>query len=252
MQKLWATPEVSLLTLPFQSGGALRRDGAAPVQDSCATHHRAYSLPCPCLCAPCTALRRSCSLLFALLHVANHLAALCGVDAHISLMNLLRVVYRQPLIEALLLFGVTVQVVSGLGLVRRSWASIVGPVARLQAVSGVYLALFLLIHVSAVLVGRSVLGLNTNFYFAAAGFHVAPFAWFFAPYYSLAILALFAHVGCALYWQLRTSGPERARMCLAGAVIAGAVASLAITLSLAGKLQPVNVPAEYTAPYGPK
>ncbi len=189
---------------------------------------------------------------YALLHIGNHLAALHSVTSHISVMNALRVAYRQPLIEGLLLICVLSQVVSGLGLAIRGWAAIEGRVARLQAVSGIYLALFLLIHVSAVLLGRAMLGLDTNFYFAAAGFHVAPFKWFFAPYYFLAVLALFAHVGCALYWRFHSSAPRRAKMGLAGALIAGTAASLAISLSLAGKLQPVRIPAEYTAPYGMK
>lgn len=189
---------------------------------------------------------------YTLLHIGNHLTALQSVTTHIAVMNALRVVYRQPLIEGLLLLCVFSQIVSGLGLAIRGWGAITGRVARLQAVSGIYLALFLLVHVSAVLLGRMMLGLDTNFYFAAAGFHVPPFAWFFAPYYTLAVLALFAHIGCALYWQFHGSAPQRAKLGLAGALIAGTAASLAISLSLAGKLQPVRIPAEYMAPYGAK
>lgn len=35
---------------------------------------------------------------------------------------------------------------------------------------------------------------DTNFYFAAAGFHVPPNQLLFGPYYFLAVLALFTHL----------------------------------------------------------
>jgi succinate dehydrogenase/fumarate reductase cytochrome b subunit len=117
----------------------------------------------------------------------------------------------------------------------------------LQALSGAYLAFFLLVHVAAILFGRTALKLDTNFYYAAAGFHVAPFQFFFAPYYFLAVLALFTHVGCAVYRRARS--PTARTLALAVPVGAGAATALLIVLSLAGMLQPVDVPAKYKATY---
>ena len=187
---------------------------------------------------------------YAILHVGNHLLALRGVATHISLMGMLRHIYRQPFIEGLLLFCVVFQVASGLWLVIRGWKGRTGRIAWLQALSGLYMALFLAIHVSAVLYGRAILGLDTNFYFAAAGFHVPPYEWFFALYYTLAVLALFAHIGCVIYWQLQECAPNVAKLALMSILTAGACASLAITLSLAGRLQPVKIPPAYKATYG--
>jgi hypothetical protein len=187
---------------------------------------------------------------YAIFHIGNHLSALHSVATHISVMSTLRVIYRQPVVEGLLLLCVLFQVASGLWMVVRGLAARVGRIAWLQALSGTYLALFLLVHVTAVLFGRAALSLDTNFFFAAAGFHVSPYEWFFAPYYTLAVLALFAHLGCAFYWQFQESAPRRAKVGLASALVVGSVASLAISLSLAGKLQPVSVPAEYKATYG--
>jgi succinate dehydrogenase/fumarate reductase cytochrome b subunit len=134
---------------------------------------------------------------FVAVHIANHLAALAGVDAHVRFMERARLVYRQPVVEAVLLACVVLQAASGL---RMAWAGRTrrrGLLAWAQAASGAYVALFLAIHVGAVLVGRAG-GLDTNFYFAAAGLHVWPFVLFFAPYYFLAVAALFVHLGCAL------------------------------------------------------
>lgn len=189
-------------------------------------------------------------VVFAALHVGNHLAAVRSVDTHVVVMQALRAVYRQPVIESLLLGSVLVQIVSGTGLVVRGWRTRVGRVAWLQALAGLYLLFFLVVHVSAVLVGRGVFGLDTNFYFAAAGFHVSPYAWFFAPYYTLAVLALFAHLGCAWYWRFYVSAPRRAAIGLASALVAGSVASVAIVLLLAGMFERLAIPVKYLAPYG--
>lgn len=175
---------------------------------------------------------------FALAHIANHLAALSSVAAHIALMETLRAGYRHRLVEAVLLSCVTLQVLTGAWLVLRRWKQRKGTMAWLQAASGTYLAFFLLVHVSAVLLGRSELHLDTNFYFAAAGFHVQPFQYFFAPYYFLAVLALFTHLGCATR-----------RLALVVPIAAGSAIALAIVLSLAGILRPVEVPIKYLATY---
>lgn len=186
---------------------------------------------------------------FACFHIINHLASLAGVATHIAFMELARQVYRQIAVELLLLACIAFQVGSGLWFVARGWRSRRGAVAWLQAASGAMLAFFLLVHVGAVLYGRGVLGLDTNFYYAAAGFHVAPYPWFFGPYYFLAVLALFAHVGCAAYWRWAAAPRRYRRAALVVPVIIGAVVALLIVLSLAGQFQPVDVPAKYKATY---
>ena len=145
---------------------------------------------------------------FAVLHVAIHLAALGGVEAHVNFMRVARLAYRAPLVEPLFLLCVATQVGTGLRLLVRGWARRGGGI-RAQALAGGYLAGFLLLHVGAVLLGRGVLHLDTNFYFAAAGLHVSPPRFFFRPYYVLAVVAIAAHLGCAAARRL-TPLPSRA------------------------------------------
>jgi succinate dehydrogenase/fumarate reductase cytochrome b subunit len=124
---------------------------------------------------------------YVLAHLANHLAALHSIGAHIAFMQAVRRVTRIPPIEVLLLAGVGVQAGSGLGLVlrlARGQGPRRPPFERLQAWSGAYLALFLLVHVVSVLFGRAVLGLDTNFRFAAAGLNIAPWPLFFGTTFS--------------------------------------------------------------------
>lgn len=184
---------------------------------------------------------------FVAVHLANHLLALAGVDAHLAFMQAARRVYRHPFVEAVLLAAVGWQLVSGLAmLATRRWPR--APLARLQAVAGLAVGAFLLVHVGAVLGARSLLGLDTTFHFAAAGLHAGPWVWFFAPYYGLAVLSWFVHLGCAAQrrWGGSGSGPRWVGV----AAAAGSVAALLIVGCLAGVLIAVDVPAPYLAPYG--
>ncbi len=97
--------------------------------------------------------------------------------------------------------------------------------------------------------GRTVLDLDTNFYFAAAGFHVPPNQFLFAPYYFFAVLALFTHLGCAAYWRLQAASRVAKGLAVGVPMLVGGVLSLLLVLSLAGMLQPVDVPAKYKATY---
>jgi hypothetical protein len=177
---------------------------------------------------------------FAAVHIANHLAALAGVDAHVRFMERARLVYRQPVVEAVLLTCVVLQAASGLRMVWAGRARRHGVLAWAQAASGAYVALFLAIHVGAVLAGRAG-GLDTNFYFAAAGLHVWPFVLFFAPYYFLAVAALFVHLGCAL----RRGNAVVALSSGAGIVVAGVIVA-----ALMGQVVPVEIPAQYLQTFG--
>ena len=137
--------------------------------------------------------------IFILAHMANHVVGLWGQEQHVAFMQALRPLYRNAVVEPALLALFTAQIVSGTTMVVRGWRDRQGSVAWLQAGSGIYLAAFVMFHAIAVLSGRLALGLDTDFRFAAAGFHVPAWPLFFWPYYALAVFALFMHIGCAIY-----------------------------------------------------
>lgn len=130
--------------------------------------------------------------LFIGLHLFNHLCSIQGINQHIEVMSIFRSFYRNTIVESLLLLAVIIQIVSGLNLAFTKRKVSVSKFEKLQIWSGLYLAFFLIIHVSAVLTGRFCLHLDTNFYFGAAGINTYPFNLFFIPYYSLAILSFLA------------------------------------------------------------
>lgn len=187
--------------------------------------------------------------LFVVFHLVNHLVGLGGIGDHLQFMDALRVVYRNIFVESVLLLAVCLQIFSGVKFVFDGWRTKRGLVSRVQAYSGLYLAFFLLNHVGAILVGRFVLQLDTNYYFAIAGIHVQPFQYFFIPYYFLAVVAVFSHLGCALYWLIRRSSSKLALQLLVLVVVLGCVCSLLIVLAMSGAFYAIEVPAEYKSIY---
>ncbi|TAD74009.1 MAG: hypothetical protein EAY70_11840 [Sphingomonadales bacterium] len=139
---------------------------------------------------------------FVTAHISNHLAMFAGQAAHIAVMEVLRPFYRNPLAETLLMLALAFQLSTGLAMIWRTRAEKRVGLARWQAISGAVLALFILNHVGAVWGGRLVMGLDTNYHYAAAGFH-AGYAAFFVPYYFAGVAALFVHAACALAWRVQ-------------------------------------------------
>jgi hypothetical protein len=180
------------------------------------------------------------------LHLANHLASIAGVNKHIEWMNALRHFYRAPIIEFLILAAVLVQISSGIRLfLLRRKTNKVG-FELLHIYTGLYFAAFLVIHVSAVLAGRFILHLDTNFYFGAAGLNSFPVNLFFIPYYSLAILSFFGHIAAIHHckmknaiWGLSVNGQSKA------VLILGALVMLLILYGMTNGFMGAIIPEEY-------
>ncbi len=130
-------------------------------------------------------------------HLLNQLYALNGPEVHIRLMEKMRKIYRQPLIEGILLLAVIVQVVTGLKLLLNRKKKKIAE--KIQIYSGIYLSLFLTAHVSAVLTGRFIEDLDTNFYFAGAGLNSYPLNLLFIPYYVFAVGSISLHIASLHY-----------------------------------------------------
>jgi succinate dehydrogenase/fumarate reductase cytochrome b subunit len=172
---------------------------------------------------------------FALAHLANHLAALSGGERHIAIMAALRTVYRLPAVEAVLLAAVTFQVLTGVSLLRQhagrdgSWWD------TAQASSGAYLAGFFLSHLTAALRARWLRGVDTNWVWLTADSMLSdPWSARLAPYYALSVVALGVHAGLGVRYVMRVRGWSPAAADRAGVVVptASAVASALIMIAL--------------------
>jgi hypothetical protein len=132
--------------------------------------------------------------LFIALHLVNHFCSIFGADKHIEVMNSLRFFYRNLYIETILLGAILIQIISGIKLFKISRRTATARFEKLHVWTGLYLAIFLVIHLGAVFGGRLLLHLDTNFYFGVAGLNSFPSNLFFVPYYGLAIISFFGHI----------------------------------------------------------
>lgn len=184
--------------------------------------------------------------LFIGLHLFNHACALFGAELHIAVMQVLRKLYRHTLVETVLLLAVATQIYSGLRLFFTGRGLAFGFFEKLQLWSGLYLAFFFMIHVGAVLAGRQLLGLDTNFYFGVAGLNTFPLNLFFVPYYGLAILSFFGHLAAihAKKMKRRVLGlsPRRQAWLV---LVWGMLFSALLLYGLTNQFQGVKIPTEY-------
>lgn len=184
--------------------------------------------------------------IFVAFHLLNHATSVFGVEQHIAVMEQLRVVYRNIFVETLLLAAVLLQIFSGLWLFNkgRKWASTF--FEKLQIWSGLYLAIFFVIHLSAVLGGRWVLHLDTNFYFGVAGLNTFPFNLFFIPYYGLAVVSFFGHIAAIHHRKMKQSvlglSPTAQSKFMLGF---GILFTLFLFYGLTNHFQGVEIPAAY-------
>ena len=172
--------------------------------------------------------------IFAVAHVANHLAGLFGGDAHVAFMHVLRRVYRHQLIEPLLLGAVFLQVATGLALLWRKLPRARDWFSTLQMATGTYLMMFLASHVSAVFRARLLRNRDTDWSWLSGG-ELLSDAWSarLVPYYFLAVISLAVHVACGLRVVMVGHGMRVGR---GNALVASfaALATLGSSLILAG------------------
>jgi succinate dehydrogenase/fumarate reductase cytochrome b subunit len=185
---------------------------------------------------------------FVAVHLLNHLMLFKSEQAHINLMETARLFYRNPIMETILLMAVIIQVVSGITLVKKKWNMQTGIFERLQIYSGLFLSYFLIAHVSAVMIGRYLLKLDTNLYFGAAVLNNYPACLYFILHYGLAVIAIFTHLGCIHKIKISAYTTEvRARSQAYSIMGAGVIISMLIVY----RMMDVAIPIEYRfLPFG--
>ena len=184
--------------------------------------------------------------LFVVLHLFNHCFSILGADKHIEVMTTLRHFYRNIFAETILLLAVATQIYSGLRLFKTKRQTAKTFFQKLQIWTGLYLAIFFVIHLSAVLAGRLVLNLDTNCYFGVAGLNSFPFNLFFIPYYGLAIISFFGHIASIHSIKMKQNffglSPNRQSIAI---LTFGLILTIAIFYGLTNHFNGVTIPKEY-------
>ena len=151
-------------------------------------------------------------VLFIAPHLANHMTGFLSGAAHIAFMKQARELYRAPAFEPLLLSLVAFQIASGALLVRRRLGTPSDFFGSLQTMTGVYVGLYFLAHLIAVL-GARYAGTDTNWNWLTNNDHsmLASLSnlrlighYWFGP------IAIATHLGCGLRQVLRQHGTRAA------------------------------------------
>lgn len=141
-------------------------------------------------------------ILFIALHFGTHFRAAAGPEPLAKLLDLVRPLYRGSVTEPLLLAGLLAQVLLGTVLAaRRLRRGVDRGWGIAQLASGLYLGMFIVLHAGSALFARNVNHLDTNFWWPASTLAHASARYFFYPYYTLAILAVFTHLAAALRFR---------------------------------------------------
>jgi hypothetical protein len=144
------------------------------------------------------------------------------------------------------MISVFVQIISGIKLFKLSRKTAISNFDKLHIWTGLYLAFFFIIHLSAILGGRLFLHLDTNFYFGVAGLNSFPFILFFIPYYGLAILSFFGHIASIHSKKMKQSvlglTPNIQSIAI---LIFGFLLTILIFYGLTNHFKGVAIPKEY-------
>jgi hypothetical protein len=180
------------------------------------------------------------------LHLFNHFMGIFGADKHIAIMDNLRLFYRNVFIETILLLAVLTQIISGINLFIRKRKTATTFFDTLQIYTGLYMAVFFVIHIGVVFVGRIFLHLDTNFYFGVAGLNTFPLNLFFIPYYGLAIMSFFGHLSAIHNNKMKHTilglTPKTQSIIF---LVFGLIFTLVLFYGLTNHFKGVTIPEEY-------
>jgi hypothetical protein len=179
-------------------------------------------------------------MIFLPLHIANHLMFPAGEGSYDAVMKVFRHVYRndilQPLVVGLFLF----QVGTGLFFVWRLTAAPSDRFRTFQIASGVYLAFYVLGHMDSVFIfARTYLGIDTGWGFATgAPTGIVKDSWNIRllPHYWLGAFFVLAHLAAGARAVIIAHGVSKVfadRFMVAGAVVAAVIATV-IMLGMCG------------------
>jgi hypothetical protein len=177
-------------------------------------------------------------LVFILPHIGNHLLGIWSGETHIAAMKLARRLYRSEIVEPLLLVLIAFQILSGSVLVRRRLNRPSDFFGTLQTLTGVYVGVYLLAHMTAAFSARYA-GTDTNWnWLTNDDKGLLAYLSFFplVAHYWVGPVAIVTHVACGLrVVMLEHRVPQiRATQAAWGLIVAGGLASSIILAGLLG------------------
>jgi hypothetical protein len=175
-------------------------------------------------------------LLFVGPHIGNHLAGFWSGSVHIAIMNVVRHVYRDDIVQPVLLVLIGFQILSGATLVRRRMRMPSDIFGTVQTMCGAYIGVYFLAHMTAVFAARYA-EIDTNWAWLTRpndSLLASLFKLRLIAHYWVGPIAIVAHVACGLRWVLlqRDITPATANRIAWALITVGFVASSLILLAL--------------------
>jgi uncharacterized membrane protein YozB (DUF420 family) len=175
--------------------------------------------------------------IFMLFHLANSFAGIFSVELQQQMAEAFRKVYRMLPVEIVLTASFISLPLTGIYIASKFFPKATSRKALISAASGVHMAVFIATHLTAVFfLGRYFYKTDTNFVWAAggeAGLLFTPGYTHLIPYYFLAVVAFFLHLGWAIVPALRPSGDKESTARVATLIsVAGVVVGIIVLLSM--------------------
>jgi hypothetical protein len=175
-------------------------------------------------------------LLFIGPHIVNHVTGFWNGPAHIEVMNAVRRIYRDDIVQPMLLALICFQILSGTALARRRMRMPSDLLGTVQTMSGAFVGIYFLAHMTAVFVARDA-GTDTNWSWLTRpnnSMLVSLSSLRLIAHYWIGPIAIFTHVGCGLRMAMlqRDISPARANRLALALITVGVVTSSIILLAL--------------------
>lgn len=173
-------------------------------------------------------------VIFILPHLGNHLAGIISGADHIEVMKLLRLDYRNTIVEPLLLTLIAFQLMSGFVLLRRRLSRRSDFFGTLQTLTGFYVGIYLLGHSTAVFAARGA-GTHTDWNWLTSDdrgllYYLSSFS--LVGHYWVGPIAFITHIACGLRFVAIEHGvSEYAATRLAWGLIASAFVLSSVILA---------------------
>lgn len=169
-------------------------------------------------------------------HIVNHLAGFWNGPVHIEVMNAVRHVYRDDVVQPMLLALIGFQILSGTALVQRRMRMPSDLLGTVQTMSGVYVGIYFLAHMTAVFAARDA-GTDTNWDWLTRpnnSMLVSLSSLRLIAHYWVGPIAIFTHVACGLRMVMlqRDISPARANRLALALITVGVAVSSVILLAL--------------------
>lgn len=185
--------------------------------------------------------------LFIAAHLFNHLMAWFGVEKHQQILEILRTIYQNAIIEPILIACFVFQAISGIILffkLRKQHQKSISE--KVQMYSGLVLGLFIIQHISASIGQRIQFGFDTNFYFAANVVLKWPLKLYFIPYYFLGLFSLGLHMASTHKMKIANYiGEKKAKIHFYIITFVFTLIAIAILYLLMGLHYAIEIPEEY-------